>query len=256
MSTIRIIKNPAIDLNLPKFSIDENSVGEHLNHHPLLKLLNVYGFLCVIGRPRQGKTSLTVSMLTQKKPKIYRKTYNYLYIFMPSNSINSMKDDPFETVKKDQIYDELNDETINDVYAKLNENSEINAKSMVYIDDQTASLKGSKFIQETLKKIIYNRRHLKTNIIITAQSYVNIPLDVRKNIENLILFKPAKKEFEIVFQELFEMKRDDALQLMKDVYQSPHDFLFLNVPSQRLFCNWDELKLTSEDTDDEIEFKK
>jgi hypothetical protein len=150
----------------------------------------------------------------------------------------------------------LNDETINDVYAKLNENSGNDEKSIVYIDDQTASLKESKFIQETLKKIIYNRRHLKTNIIITAQSYVNIPLDVRKNIENLILFKPAKKEFERVFDELFEMKKDDALQLMKDVYQSPHDFLFLNVPSQRLFCNWDELKLTSEDTDDEIEFKK
>jgi hypothetical protein len=202
MQTFRIIKNPAIDLNLPKFTIDENSVGDHLNYHPLLKLLNVYGFLCVIGRPRQGKTSLTVSMLTQKKPKIYRKTHHHLYIFMPTNSLNSMKDNPFKQLPEDQIYNELNDETINDVYNKLNENSENNEKSIVYIDDQTASLKESKFIQETLKKIIYNRRHLKTNIIITAQSYVNIPLDVRKNIENLILFKPAKKEFEIVFQEL------------------------------------------------------
>jgi hypothetical protein len=133
----------------------------------------------------------------------------------------------------------------------LNENSGNDEKSIVYIDDQTASLKESKFIQETLKKIIYNRRHLKTNIIITAQSYVNIPLDVRKNIENLILFKPAKKEFEIVFDELFEMKKDDALKLMKSVYKSPHDFLFLNVSLQRLFRNWDELKLTSEESDDE-----
>jgi galactokinase/mevalonate kinase-like predicted kinase len=41
----------------------------------------------------------------------------------------------------------------------------------------------------------------KLNIIITAQSYVNLPLDIRKNIQNLIMFKPAKKELEIVAKE-------------------------------------------------------
>ncbi len=66
---ISIKKNKIINLDIPKFLCDNNSVGEHLNNHPLLKLLNVYGFLCVLGRPGMGKTSLTVSFLTQKNHK-------------------------------------------------------------------------------------------------------------------------------------------------------------------------------------------
>jgi hypothetical protein len=251
--SFRIIKNPPINLNLPKFTVDENSVGEHLNQHPLLKLLNCYGFLCVIGRPRQGKTTLTVSLLTNKKPKIYRKTHHHLYVFMPQNSIKSMEKNPFKGLPEDQIYNELTDESIDDVYQKLNENSANDEKSIVYFDDQTASLKASHHIQEILKKIIFNRRHLRTNIIITAQSYKNIPLDVRKNIENLILFKPAKKEFESVFEELFETKKDLAHQIMKEVYTEPHSWLFLNIPSQRMFQNFDEIKLDDESDSENLE---
>ena len=111
----------------------------------------------------------------------------------------------------------------------------------------TASLKSTAFIQQTLKTLIYNRRHLKLNIIITAQSFCNIPLDVRKNIQNLILFKPAKKEFELVFDELMENKKDIFLKIMKLTYDVKHNFLFMNVPSQRIFKNWDEILIKDDE---------
>ena len=103
------------------------------------------------------------------------------------------------------------------------------------------------YIQEILKKLVYNRRHLKLNIIITAQSYCNIPLDLRKTITNLILFKPSKKEFEIVFDELFESKKDIVSKIMKIAYTEKHNFLFLNIPSQRLFVNWDEILIKEDE---------
>ena len=68
---IKLIKNKPVKLDIPKFLCDNNSVGEHLLEHPLTSLLNVYGFLCVIGRPGSGKTSMTISLITQKNPKIY-----------------------------------------------------------------------------------------------------------------------------------------------------------------------------------------
>ena len=74
---ISIHKNPIIKLNIPNFSCDNDAVGCHLNHHPLTELLNVYGFLCVIGRPGSGKTSLTISLITQSNPKIYRKSHHH-----------------------------------------------------------------------------------------------------------------------------------------------------------------------------------
>jgi hypothetical protein len=123
-------------------------------------------------------------------------------------------------------------------------------KSLLFIDDMTADLKKSKFIIDTFKKMVYNRRHLKLNIIITAQSYVNLPLDIRKNIQNLIMFKPPKKELELVFHELFETKKDKFMDVMRMAYSDKHNFLFLNVPSQRMFKNWDELIIKDDDETD------
>lgn len=239
--SITIQKNKEIKLHIPSFNCDDNPVSEKLNDHPLTKLLNIYGFLCIIGRPRQGKKSLAISFITQKKPNIYRKTHHHILIIMPENSINSLKDNPFKKLPEENIFNDLTDSTISEVYNKIESYSKDDEKTILFIDDMTASLKATSYIQETLKKLIYNRRHLKLNIIITAQSYCNIPLDVRKNIQNLILFKPSKKEFELLFNELFESKKDIALHIMRMAYDEPHNFLFMNVPSQRLFKNWDEL---------------
>ncbi len=248
---ISIQKNPEIKLDIPSFLCDSSAVGEHLNEHPLTSFLNVYGFLCIIGRPGSGKTSFSISLITQKNPKIYKKTHHHVLILMPQNSINSLKNNPFKQLPAENFYDELNDASISAIYERVNEYSREDEKTLLFIDDMTADLKKSKTIIDTLKKMIYNRRHLKLNLIITAQSYVNIPLDVRKNITNLILFKPPKKEMELIFEELIENKKDLFVDIMKMTYGEKHNFLFVNVPTQRMFKNFDELIIKEEDSDSE-----
>jgi hypothetical protein len=162
----------------------------------------------LLGRPGSGKTSLTISLITQKIPKIYRKTHHHILILMPENSISSLKNNPFKVLPKENIYNELNEETMMDIYNRVDGYSKQDEKTLLFIDDMTADLKKSKYIIDIFKKLVYNRRHLKLNIIITAQSYVNLPLDIRKNIQNLIMFKPPKKELELVFHELFETKKN------------------------------------------------
>ena len=251
---IELLKNKEIKLKIPHFSCDDNAVGTHLNEHPLTQLLNVYGFLCVIGRPGSGKTSLTISLLTQSNPKIYKKTHHHIIIVMPANSIGSIKGDPFKGLEN--IYNEINDSIMNDIYSKIDGWSKNDEKTILYIDDMTADLKKTKIIIDTMKKLIYNRRHLKLNIIITAQSYVNIPLDVRKNTQNLIMFKPPKKELEIVFSELIESKKEHFDSIMRFTYDGSHNFLFVNVPAGRMFKNWDELIIKDvEELEDELEIK-
>ena len=87
---IKVHKNPVIKLDIPHFLCDTDCVGKHLNDHPLTQLLNVYGFLCVIGRPGSGKTSMTISLMTQKNPKIYRKTHHHIIISSVGQSRSSI----------------------------------------------------------------------------------------------------------------------------------------------------------------------
>ena len=252
--SISIKKNDEIKLNIPKFLCDNDAVGQHLNDHPLTELLNVYGFTCLIGRPGSGKSSMAIALMTQKEPKIYRKTHHHVIIMMPANSIGSLKNNPFKCLPPENIYNELTDQSINMVYNNIDKASSADEKTLLFIDDMTADLKKSKFIMETLKRLIYNRRHLKLNIIITAQSYVNLPLDLRKNITNLILFRPPKKEMELIFTEMIEAKKELFCDVMKIAYDKAHNFLFVNVPSQRMFKNFDELIFHEEDSDNELEF--
>ena len=118
------------------------------------------------------------------------------------------------------------------------------------LNDLLDLLSTSQTSSRFMKRLIYNRRHLKLNIIITAQTYNNIPLDVRKNITNLLLFKPSKPEFESVFSELLKNKKDICLNIMKKTYDQKHNFLFVNVPSQRMFKSFDEL-IINDDSDNE-----
>ena len=248
---IRIKKNDEIPLDIPQFSCDNDAVGTHMNEHSVTELMNVYGFLCVIGRPGSGKTSLTISLITQKNPKIYRKTHHHILVLMPQNSISSLKKNPFKVLPEENFYNELKESSITDIYNRIDSYSKDGEKTLLFIDDMTADLKKSKNIELILKRIIYNRRHLKCNVIITAQSYVNIPLDIRKCISNCILFKPPKKEMEVLFSELVESKKEIFDDIMRMAYDKKHNFLFINVPSQRMFKNWDELIFKS-DEDDEI----
>jgi hypothetical protein len=241
---IHIKKNKKIKLNIPSFSCDSNAVGEHLNSHPLLKLLNVYGFLALIGRPGSGKTSFSIAMMTQKENKIYRKTHHHLIVVMAENSIGSLNKNPFKGL--DYIYNELNEKSINEIHGLLDGFSKEGEKTILFIDDCTADLKRSKIVIDTLKRIVFNRRHLKCNIIITAQTYPSIPLDLRKCITNLVLFRPPKKEVERVFEEMIESKKDIFEKIMQITYDEPHNFLFVNVPSQRMFKNWDEILINDD----------
>ena len=252
--SITIKKNDEIKLDIPKFLCDNDAVGSHLNDHPLTALLNVYGFTCLIGRPGSGKSSMAISLMTQKEPKIYRKSHHHVIVMMPANSIGSLKKNPFKCLPSENIYNELTDQSINQVFQNIDSASKEDEKTLLFIDDMTADLKKSKFIIETLKRMIYNRRHLKLNIIITAQSYVNMPLDIRKNITNLILFKPPKKEMELIFAEMIESKKELFNEVMKITYDKSHNFLFVNIPSQRMFKNFDELIFHEDDSDNELEY--
>ena len=239
---LSIKKNKHIKLEIPEFSCDNNPIGEHLNKYDMLSHLNKYCCSGIIGKPGAGKTSFLISLLTGKKDKkIFRKCFNHVLLVMPSTSRHSMKKNIFEDHDEDKMYEELDLKTITNIYDKLVSASEDNENTLLILDDVGSSLKSNE-IQTIFRKIIYNRRHLKCQIIVLLQSFLSIPKEIRKLFNNVIMMgKPSKVEFENLFDELFEQNKDLSLDIMKLAFINPHDYLFLNVDSQRMYSNFDEI---------------
>jgi len=230
---IRIKKTEKIDITPPSFLCDY-PLTEHLNNYPQFSYMNVFNTTAILGRPGSGKTSMLISMLSQKgKEKIYNKVFDFVYVIMPTQSRNSLKKNIFEKHAQDRLFDELTLENLQKIYDAIEENSLNKKTSLVIYDDVGASLKNND-IQNLLKKMSFNRRHLKLVQIFLIQSWISIPLTIRKLFSNLIVFKPNKIEWEKVVEETIEQEKDIALGLL-DLYKNPHDYLFINITNQKIF---------------------
>jgi KaiC/GvpD/RAD55 family RecA-like ATPase len=241
MSVLELKKNKKLELKIPEFSCDNNPLGEHLTKYEMLQHLNCFGFTGLIGRPGSGKTSLLISFLTCKgKEKIFRKVFDHVLLVMPTSSRNSIKKNPFEKHDAEKMFEDLDFDTIGNIYERLKKSSEEGETTFLILDDVGSSLKNIE-IQKMFRKIIYNRRHLKVHVFVLLQSFLSVPKEIRKIFTNLIMFKPSKVEFQNLFDELFETKKDLAMDVMRFTYDVPHQYLFLNVESQKMYKNFDEI---------------
>jgi KaiC/GvpD/RAD55 family RecA-like ATPase len=237
-----IKKNKKLDLQPPSFNCDGN-LAPHLKEYDMLQHLNNFGFLGVIGKPGSGKTSIVISMLTsRKKNRVFRKVFDDVILVMPTCSRESLKKNVFKNHLQEKMFDELTLGSITNIYNQLFANSENNQTSLLILDDVGASLKDAT-IATILRKIMFNRRHLKVHIIMLLQNFLSLNKQIRALFSNIIIFKPSKTEFENLMTEMFKMHKDTALDLMKEIYPDPHDYLFLNVDSQKMYKNFDEIIL-------------
>lgn len=238
---IRIKKTKKLEIKVPEFVCDYN-LTNHLNNYPQFSFLNVFNTTALLGKPASGKTSMLISLLSQKgDDKIYYKCFDFVYIIMPVQSRNSLKNNIFDKHHPDRLFDELTYENLQSIYNDIEKNSLNKKTSLVVFDDVTSSLKNND-IQQLLKKMSFNRRHLKLCQIFLIQSWIAIPLSVRKLYSNVLAFKPNKIEWEKLVSECLERDKDTADALL-ELYEKPHDYLFININSQRIFYNQDEVNI-------------
>ena len=242
---MKLKKNEEVKLKLPKFQVDE-PLSSHLDEIPLLKLLNKSFACSFIGRAGSGKTSLLTGLLQTKNK--FKKVFNKIYLFMPSYSRSSMKECIFDCLPEDQVYNELSLDTLSEVYDKIQSNTEEGLKSLIIFDDVQDAFKGE--CEKLLLKIINNRRHLRTSLMIVAQSYKKISLDVRKALTNHFLFNLSKEDYNIIHEERVYISKDDWNKILKQ-YRKTNDsrgnFLFLDPELQKIFINWDEIIFDEDD---------
>ena len=236
---MKLKKNEEILLKLPEFEVD-NPLSAHLDEIPLLSHLNKSFACSFIGRAGSGKTSLVTGLL-QTKHK-FKKVFHKIYLFMPDYSRGSMKKCIFDCLPEDQIYNDLNIDTLTDCYNKIRENSQEGHLSLVIFDDVQDNFKGE--CEKLLLKIINNRRHLRTSIMIIAQSYIKMSRDVRKALTNHFLFNLSKEEYDDIHSERIYMdkkKWDIILKEYRKGNNKKGNFLFLDPEKVKVFIGWDEV---------------
>lgn len=236
---MKLKKHEVVKLKLPVFEVDK-PLSPHLDDVPLLSYLNKSFACSFIGRAGSGKTSLMTGLLQTKKK--FKKVFHKIYLFMPSYSRNSMKECIFDCLPQDQIYHDLTLETLTDVYEKIEENTKDDLLSLIIFDDVQDKFKGE--CEKLLLKIINNRRHLRTCLMVVAQSYKKMSLDVRKALTNHFLFNLSKEDYDIIHEERIYLPKpywDTILTEYRKSNENKGNFLFLDPELSKIFINWDEV---------------
>ena len=239
--SITIKKNVRPKLDVCQMLCD-GGLDKKLDMYDVTKFMNQHATNLLIGKPRSGKTSMLYSLFKNKK--LFAKVFSTIYIFQPSASRGSMKDDIFSQLPEDQLFEVLTYENLQSVLERI-KSAPFEENSCIIFDDQTAYLKNKETLQ-MLKELIYNRRHLHTSIFFLVQTWYSVPKDIRKLFSNVFLFKTSKCEMETIFEEVIEQDKTIIPKLQKLVFDVPYNYLFINTDSQRLFKNFDEILVSEE----------
>lgn len=198
-------------------------------------------FLILSAPPRAGKSTWIMNCLC-KQGKVYNKKFDVVYIVSPS--LKTAKEDPFECLPPEQIENEL---TVDFLERFVNEVTESGKRVLLLLDDVVNDIRKNKGVDRALAKILYNRRHITADggdeangvsVWLTTQAYNRIPLMIRKVATGLIAFKLKNvKEIQSIFDEyVVGLTKDQFIDILKYVYRSPFDFLYINMDEP-----WDDM---------------
>ena len=229
---ISIKKNLKPSLPVCKMKCDD-PLHSKLDQYEMSTFLNCHQCCMILGKPRSGKTSLLYSLFKSKK--MMKGVYDKIFLFRPELSGASMKDDIFEKLPKDQRYHQLTPENMVNMIENLDEGN-----NCLIFDDMTAYLKNHDTLK-LLQEIIYNRRHMHISIYFLCQTWHSVNKDIRRLFNNIFVFKTSKNEFETIFQELIPGFKDKTDDIFLYAFDKPHDYLFINVDSNRFFKDFDEI---------------
>lgn len=246
-NVLKIKRNQEIKLKLPTFQVD-NPLSPHLDSVPLLSLMNKSFACAFLGKAGSGKTSLMTGLLQTKKK--FKKVFHKIYLFMPEYSRGSMKDCIFDCLPEEQVYSDLNIETLTNCYDQVRANRDEGLLSLVIFDDVQDNFKGE--CEKLILKMINNRRHLKLSLMFIGQSYMKMSRDVRKVLTDMYIFNLSKEDYKDIYDEHIHISKSDFDDILKqyritDKETKGKNFLYINPATQRFFINWDEIVLEEED---------
>ena len=236
MVKIKILDKP--DLGHIQMNCD-NTIHEKLNKYPMIKeAWSTTSFNVICGRMGSGKTSLLTSIVKT----VFKKCFETIYVFMPSNSRASIENDIFgKHLPPEQLFDTLTLENLTQVYNDIQDNSKEGYNSLIIIDDFQVALKDPEILK-VLQKIITKMRHLRTTTFLLQQNFQALAKPLRELASNLIIFNLGKSQLEKVFEEVIQLHKDSYQAIIDISFKEPHDWILINLhKSRNIYRMFDQL---------------
>ena len=216
-----------------------NNLDAPLTEKLMEPLPNHNGFAWgICGSAGQGKTTLLLSLMTQKSKKnepkkSYRKLFDRILICSPTlGQGTSLKKDPFKDIPEDQKWKTFNNQTMAEIMDRIDENHEEEENTIVIFDDVTSELRKHAQAEKQLNWLFMNRRHKNCSIFILVQKYKAIPTGVRANFSHFTFFRPKNQvEIEAICGELMPFHKKDWQQIMNYVFECDDKFAFMHIDS-------------------------
>ena len=238
---MRIKENKAIELKAPRFLVDK-PLNPEIEKFEVLTHINRSSATAFIGTSGSGKTSLMYSLLTNKDPKIWKKQFENIIVVMPKASRNSLKSNIFDKhLDESCLFDNLTEENIDMIVQMVEQTADEGKHTLLILDDVASALK-SGYITKKLQHLVYAYRHFRLNILFLVQTMKTIPLSIRKNLTNLVIFhKPRLSEWEAITHEFLEMEKDEAKQLFEVAFPAKFDWTLINLSSGKVYSKFNEV---------------
>lgn len=207
----------------------------NINDGKINKMLPQHPFTCSLIAPRgSGKTTLIANLLLN--PEFYYRYFHKIYIFCPTRKMDSKWE--FIQVPEEQCFDEFDEHALQAIIDEQKANNEeVDAderKRILIIFDDMADEFSAKRSANPMTKLFFNGRHLYISVLLTSQSYTQIPLKCRKNTSHFIIFPVSnKKEIEAIYKEQAgHLNEHDFKKIMDDATRTPYTFLMVDNQSK------------------------
>jgi hypothetical protein len=234
---MKVIEHEKPKLPKIKMLVDE-VIDEKLTKYPAIKqCFSTSNTTLICGGTGSGKTTWLLQMMKT----IFRKVYHQIILIIPENSMASIdpKDNIFMKLNPEDIYHTYDEETLSEIYGKIEENASEGYFTLLLVDDMGDKLK-NKPEAKILQSMFLKNRHLRLSVFMLAQNFYQIPKGIREISNNAILFNTNKSINEKFFSEMMNIKKENFDKLM-ELCPTTHDYILVSLKNKKIFCNWNEI---------------